>query len=83
VIFPGSLPGRLTTALDPRARLCSNAGMRLRHLPLLVPGTAFWVLVIVGIATGSAAVWFATVLVGLATFLGFVVVVTSKSAEDL
>ena len=54
--------------------------MRLSHLPLLVPGTTFWVLVILGVATGSAGIWIATAVVGVMTFLGFLVVATSKAA---
>jgi hypothetical protein len=48
--------------------------MRLKHLHLLVPGTIFWVLVILGIATGALGVWIAAAVVGLLTVIGFLVV---------
>jgi hypothetical protein len=45
--------------------------MRPKTLLLLLPGTVFWVLVIVGVATGSAGVWIAAGVVGAATAAGF------------
>jgi len=40
-------------------------------LLLLVPGTVFWALVFIGIATGLAAVWIAAAIVGVVTAAGF------------
>jgi uncharacterized membrane protein len=51
----------------------------LTILPFLLPGTAFWTLVIIGIATGSAGVWFAAAVLGVVTFLGFLLFATSKA----
>ena len=56
--------------------------MRVSHLPLLVPATAFWVLVFVGIATGSAGVWFAAAVVGVLAFLGPLAVASTKPATS-
>jgi uncharacterized membrane protein len=47
-------------------------------VPLLLPGTAFWTLVIVGVATGSAGVWIAAAVLGVVTLLGFVAFATAK-----
>jgi uncharacterized protein (DUF58 family) len=48
-------------------------------LPLLLPGTAFWTLVIIGIATGSAGVWLAAAVLGVVSFLGFLLLATSEA----
>ena len=48
-------------------------------LPFLLPGTAFWTLVIVGIATGSLGVWIAAAVLGIVTFLGFLAFAGSKA----
>lgn len=48
-------------------------------IPFVLPGTAFWVLVIVGVATGSPGVWIAAAVVGVATFLGFLAFVGTKA----
>jgi uncharacterized membrane protein len=48
-------------------------------LPLLLPGTAFWVLVFVGIATGNAGVWIAAAIVGVVAFLGLLLLVGTKA----
>jgi hypothetical protein len=40
-------------------------------LLLLVPGTVFWALVILAVATGTPAIWVAAGVVGVATALGF------------
>ena len=42
-----------------------------QKLLLLVPGTVFWALVFVGVATGLAAIWIAATVVGVATGVGF------------
>lgn len=48
-------------------------------LPFLLPGTAFWTLVIVGIATGSSGAWIAAAVLGVVTFLGFLLFATTKA----
>jgi len=48
-------------------------------LPFLLPGTAFWTLVILGVATGSAGVWIAAGVVGVVTLLGFLLFATAKA----
>jgi uncharacterized membrane protein len=48
-------------------------------LPFLLPGTAFWTLVIIGIATGSVGVWIAAAILGAVTFVGFLVYAGSKA----
>ena len=40
-------------------------------LPFLLPGTAFWTLVIIGVATGSVGVWIAAGVLGVVTVVGF------------
>jgi hypothetical protein len=52
--------------------------MKLKHLHFLVPGTVFWVLVIIGVATGAAGVWIAAAVLGLLTVLGFLVASAMK-----
>jgi hypothetical protein len=45
--------------------------MRPKVLPFLIPGTVFWTLVILGVATGNTAIWVAAGIVGAATAVGF------------
>ena len=45
--------------------------MRPSHLLLVLPGTVFWTLVIIGVASGSVGIWIAAVVVGAATLMGF------------
>ena len=45
--------------------------MHPKLLLLLIPGTVFWVLVILGVATGSTPIWVAAGIVGVLTALGF------------
>jgi hypothetical protein len=51
--------------------LWSNAAMRPK-LWLLFPGTVFWALVFVALATGLAALWIAAAAVGVITATAFV-----------
>jgi hypothetical protein len=44
----------------------------------LITGTAFWTLVIIGIATGSVGVWIAAGITGVLTFLSFLALAGSK-----
>jgi hypothetical protein len=48
-------------------------------LPFLVPGTAFWTLVIIGIATGSLGVWIGAAITGGLTFLGLLALAGTKA----
>ena len=54
----------------------------LTILPFLVPGTAFWTLVITGIATGSAGVWIAAAILGVVTLAG-VQIVAAATARSM
>lgn len=56
--------------------------MRPVHLLLVVPGTAFWTLVFIGVATGNTMVWIAAAVFGVATAGGFAAISVRKNASD-